>query len=599
MLQRSLGRFQLLLWIIAGVMWVPMSSATASPSKAEASESTRGAPPHAETRVDPNAPAPSQATPRDIPPFEVPVLGDNWHRTTRQTLVQQALDRNPEIAQARSAVARAESERLRAQARNDALFRTGLDAMHNETPVDSGITKGINRQDLIQLNTSITRRFDTGTTLTAQMQNGYVYSVFPLMIAGVLSRNIESGPNYLNQLTLSLNQNLLKGRSKKTAQTGDLLATLQSRMAKARLRSIQQKVVYDTVTAYAQLYAAEAQFVVQERSYARTLTQIEAGRAQREAGWIAPYEYNLLLLRLAQNQDAWIVAEQAVRSASRALTLVTGAPLDRRLLLTQEGEALHYQASDAPLSMFWGAAEEDDVLIEVVHEVLPQTRDDVQHNDPSQGNASSLAPVDREGYGDAWCERAMQHNAELEAVAAQIDAAYASMVPVEDQQRDQLDIHVGVTSTGLDDTVARSLQKMATFDALTVFGGVSYQRQLRNRGAKAQHQIAQNELEQARLQEEALRQTLCAGVLDAADRVVMQRRREALARWRTSVAYEGFQAESARFARGHSTMLQVLDALTHVDVTELDALRTQLDRQNAWWELQRQAGTILRSLVVE
>lgn len=527
-------------------------------------------------------------------------------RISRKDAAEDAFKHNEIIAQAELALTRARTERMRAKGRNDGIFRTGIDAMRAETPVDSGISQGTNRQDLFQLNSSLSRHFDTGTTLSMEMQNGYTRTVFPLVIAGVLTQQIDSGPNYLNSLTLSLNQQILKGRSRAAASTADIAADIQVRIAETQLRAAKEQVLQQIMSTWSQTFFAEAQLVLQERSLARTTRQVEAANAQLEAGHIAPFERNLIWQRLAQNQEALLIAHQELRSTSRALMLALGRAPHHGLVLTTDGEKVHEQAEDAPLkirSVLQTVSPASKTMLNEVVRGAVGDADAQVHSEVSSSSTPSVVAEERSEQeslaqqrsmgADQWCERAMQHNADIEVASAQMTLAEAMLLPAREQQRAQLDLRFGVTSTGLDADVGQSLKKMATVDALTIFGGIEFATHLRNRSANAEFEAVSIDLTSARANERHLRQQVCYEVVDAWERYELQQQRRELAQWRTHIAYEGLDAESARFTRGRSTVTQVLDALENVDMSELEHVRVGLEEDSAWWALQRHVGSIL------
>lgn len=545
------------------------------------------------------APHPEVSAPTWVAP-ELPAIAS---RISRQEAARIAMEDNASIAQAALALQRAKTQRLRAQGRNDGVFRTALDAMRAQTPVDSGITKGINRQDLLQLNTSLSRRFDTGTTLSVEMQNGYTRTVFPLMISGILQQRIDSGPNYLNALTLSLQQSLLEGRSRRTTQSMDIVADIEVTIAEAQLQAAQEQVVQQVMHTWSQLFFSEIQVVLQERSIERTRRQVDAAQAQLDAGQLAPFERNLIWQRLAQNHEALLIAHKELRTSARALMLLLGRAPHQGLVLTDIGRAIHGQTDTKPLEFSHVLDSLNEVDVEVNAHLFGDDNTDefievhTQPVDPSASPSNAKLHRDiRTESADRWCERAMQSNAQILGARAQLDLAESMLLPAKEQQRAQLDLKFGVTSSGLDPDMGESLKKMATVDALTLFGGLEFVTRLRNRTARAEFEGATIDLATARAQEAHLREQVCYEVIDAFESLILQQERQTLSQWRAQIAYQGLAAESARFEHGRSTVTLVLDALENVDLSELEHLRVRLEEDAAWWSLVRSAGRILSAV---
>lgn len=535
--------------------------------------------------------------------WDAPQFPNVASRITREDAARTVLQEHEAIVQAELALQRAQSDALRAKGRHDGVFRSSLEAMRAETPVDSGITRGTSRQDLLQLDTSLSRRFDSGTTLSIEMQNGYTRTVFPLMISGVLQQQIDSGPNYLNALTLSLQQNLLQGRSKQSAQQTDLAAELQVRIAEGQLQDTREEVVQQMMDVWSKVFFAEVQVILQERSAQRTEQQVDVAESQLDAGHIAPFERNRVYQRLAQNREALLVAHQELRSSARALMLALGRAPHDGLVLTQAGEPLRTQAAsqeveDNPAdasTWFNEALQGEDIEVHTVdvqqllHEVRAR---EAEHDAPEGANDLGLD-------AQMWCELAMEFNTEIGVAEAQLRLAESMLLPAEEQRRAQLDLRAGVTSTGLDPDIGQSLKKMASVDALTIFGGLEFTTRLRNRAAQAELQAANVDLSSARQQEKHLRERVCYAVADAYETVILQKDRADFSQWRMEIAYEGLSAESARFAQGRSTVPLVLDALENVDMSELEHLRVRLDEHSAWWTLQRHVGRVLEAAGIE
>lgn len=495
---------------------------------------------------------------RSLPPspYVAPVLEERVERIGRDRSVALALESNLRVKDAEHAVARARYEQLRAMGRNDGQFSTELNASRGETPMNSGISRGLSRSDVLRLNTQLLRRFDTGTMLALTMENGLTRSEFPFYLDGVLADRIVSGPDYMNTLTASITQSLLAGRSRAAAQSADVAAELQLQAAQARLRQAKEQVVHDVVQAYTQLLVAETTYYLQQRNLRRTLRQVDAAEARVRAGQLAPFERNLVLQRMSANQESVLIAHQDLRRNARRFMQQMQITEHHRLWLTVEGEALARQTEED-----WGVPELDEAI-------------------ENQERRSA----------EAWCEYAMHHSPEVAQAHQQVALAQSRLRPAEENKRSTLDLSFGVTSMGLDPDFLKSLEDMATLNALTVFGSLKFALQFRNRLAHGEYGAAESDLARARVAEQSIREALCFAVVDAFETVELQRQRRALSAWRIQIAYEGLEAEEARFERGLSTVTHILDALENVEATELELLRVEAEQSQAWWTLRQQVG---------
>lgn len=502
-------------------------------------------------------------------PFVAPAPLAQARRVSRDEVAREALDANLNVREARLNVDRARYEQLRALGRNDGQFTSELAANRSTTPINSGISRGISRSDGLRLDTSLSRRFDTGTSLALRMENGYARSEFPLFIGGVASETIVSGPDYQNSLTASITQSLLAGRSRAAARSSDIAAELQLRMAQAQLRRAEETAVHEAMTAYEQVWTAEVALQVQRRSLRRTQRQVDAAEARVRAGQIAPYERNLLLQRLSVNQEGVLAAHTELRRQSRRLMQAVQAAPGANFLLAKDAE--RFAAAARATSDI--ADESEDATLALI----------------------AVSVERREGRytSDQWCEVAARHNSELDVAAAQIALAESSLLPIDERRKTTLDLSLGVTSTGLDPDFLKSLERMATMDALTWFGSLKFAANFRQRGVRGELGAAHADVERAQVASQRLVDTVCFAVTDAYEALELQRARFALASWRIAVAVEGLQAEDARFERGLTTVPQMLDALENVETAELDQVRAYVDAEVAWWTLLLQVGAVV------
>lgn len=474
-------------------------------------------------------------------PDATPIAADS-ERVSRSEIIERALSANYELQNARLAVERAAYERQRALGRRDVSLTSELSLSRSATPVNSGISSGLSRSDQIQLDTTALRRFDTGTSLSLNYTNAYRRTEFPLVIGGVVTDTIVNGPDYLNALTLSVTQSLLRGRQRAVERSADVSAELQRVLAEAQLEATHVQIQSDALVAFANAVVAEAAVELQVRSLERTERQLTIAQSRLAAGQIAPFELNLLRQRLATNREAMLVASADLRRVSRQL-----------MQLTQRSPSARFVLPD-------GGLRADPELPEMV---------DI-------------------------CRSAADFSPQVRIASLQVELAEQSVIPARDQRRPQLDLTIGATTTGLDPDFLQSIEEMATLDALTMFGTLRISALVGDRAARAQ--IGQSEIDvtTARRSEEQARDAVCFAVLDAAETFELQQRRVRFADYRVQIAAEALDAEQARFERGLSTVQLILDALDNQENAELEALRARAELELAWIALLRQVGDLDR-----
>ena len=442
--------------------------------------------------------APDTAVDAAVPVYAAEPI-ERWRaqRLSREQVRARAVERSFDVQRARIELDQARQDLARTDGRNDVILRSELTGSRARSPVNVGLTRGVQSAWDLQLESGVTRRFDTGTTLNLTWQTGVQRSEIPIRIEGFADR-IVTGPDSRNALTLSVQQNLLRGRGVEAGQAIVSVAEHQVRLRELAVLRAENAAAADAMSRYTGLVLAVEELALQRRTVERSELQIRIAEARLAAGQIAPFEMNLVRQRYVAAHEAVLVATLTLRRQSRELAVRVGFGPSEPLLLPTE-------------------------------RLLP------------------TAPLPDD---DTLCVAAAWGSPDALLLSEQVSLAVSSLAPAQDARRAQLDLIAGVTSAGLDPSFATSFGRMITFDAVTMFSTLSFSTAVGNRAARAEFERAVLDVEAARRELERFRDEVCFLVLDAVDAVRAQDQRAAFADYRVRVARDALTAEEARFERG-------------------------------------------------
>jgi outer membrane protein len=390
----------------------------------------------------------------------------------------------------------------------------------------------------VVLGTTLRRQFEWGTLVELRAQGGRQLrrGVF---VPGVPA--ISVGPGYAFDSSLTVTQPLLRGFGDRTG-----LATLrQARVDRDRTRASRlrqaSELVRDTEVAYWEAWYGAAALDVQRS--ARDLAQAQANEAQERErlGALAHPDALAFQTRLA-------AAEEAVAAAEATLAM---RQQDLGRLLGSE-----------------------------------QTLGDIDSAPPPMPPARSQDAVER-------ALRASPQIAELEAQVYSArelaQTAGATLEPRLDLQG-QLAVH----GLGYDD-VGGTFQTFGTFAAVTGMLSVIFelplddtQRNMEYERASLAIQVAERQLDAARLQIASTARTLVVQAEAARHRVELAENTQ-------NVARELVEAERARFALGASTAIAVTQAENELRDAQLRGLRARVDLYSADQQLAHLTGQLVTS----
>lgn len=453
--------------------------------------------------------------------------------TSLEALVEALVAQNSDVARARLQAQLAAVAVEAALAPFDPVLSSELRLTRAEQPTDDGLSSGTSVSERIDFGFNYTQQVRFGTRLQAGLDVGRARSVFPLS-SDFFNETITRGPNWTAGWSVVATQPLLRGRGRATNLLARLVAQHDVRAADAATRQAAATALAQLLEAVVQLRFASAELEVRRAAIVLLERRERATQAEIDAGRVAPIDIDLVYGQLLAARETVLIAEAAIDAQRALIEQITGVVLQ-------------------------GA----DVTGEVVTPAtLPQ--------DPC-ATAAALAP-------------------QLVALRASRDTARLRARQPRDASQQQLDLSVGLTSTGLDAGLGVAAGQSALLRAPTIFGALTWSMTVRNRAIEAQIVQADLQLATVELDLEAAERALCGQIQVSQAEAALADARLGLALERAAVAERAVEADLVRFAQGLSTTQAGLELQRQLADAELEVARVARDRDLALLDIASATG---------
>lgn len=484
-------------------------------------------------------------------------------------LLDALLEGNADVRRARYALDDAALGQQSTTGLFDPIVGAELDLNRTAIPTQSGLSSGLSVSERYGVSGSFSQRFAPGTQLTVGMSSAITRSRFPfraslgsnalieLLASGVtfeealdevgrlqseqVTQTIVDGPNAENALSLTLNQPLLRGFGARVSLVPRALAAATFTLRERELLQRASLAAVEALTGYSELRYAYEEHALRERALERTQRQLEISEAELAAGQIAPIELDLVRQQIAANQEALLVARDAITRRSRELHRLLGAEV----------------ATD-------GLLRPTDPIRDPI--VLP--------------------------FGAEDCATIAAQSPDVAVALQQVELAREQLPESEDAVRAQLDARVNVASTGLDSNYGAAWGDVFRFRGTAVGAGLVFSTPLGNRSARAERARAELAVDRAAFEVQVVTDSLCYQLRDALDAAALLASRREVAAYRVEIAARAYDAELERFAQGMSTVQLGLDALQNLEEAEVAFLRVRTDAEVAAWQAEQLRGEI-------
>jgi len=418
-----------------------------------------------------------------------------------------------------------------------------LDASATRSKTPSLFTEGValNRTTRADAGAEVRKRLVWGTDLTLRIAGNWQETKIELP-ADLRGAPLPAGTSYGLLAKLSLKQPLLRG-SGRAVNEAELLAARARRTSVEHAQDrVASQLVRDVLTAYWELWYAEASLKIEEESRAVAVKQRDDAQARADTGGLAPSEVLAFETEVAMREEGVLSAQ--LNRRQRELELFT------RLGIIEKPQSL-------------GAAEE---------ELRPES------------------VLDRQVAFD----RMLGQSAELKELEASLALARLQSKTAADPQRARLDLDSYVQAQGLgNDSLGESVEQFGAFEAVSAFVGLTYEAPLSDHSRRAASAKARLAVDVAEQNLKEARQRMVSELDLSLERRRAAESKVGLAERTVLVANKQLEAQKARFSTGAATPLAVLEAESQVRNAQIRVARAQTDLAEAMLALQHLTGDLL------
>lgn len=350
------------------------------------------------------------------------------------------------------------------------------------------------------------------------------------------------GPAYGTYARFSVVQPLLRGSGREVGEADILVASARRTSAERARDRTASELLRSVVTAYWELWYADAVVGIQEQSRAVAIQQRDDAAARVKVGALAPADVLSFETRVA-TRDEDVLNAQVERQRRQA-------ELSRQIGALREGSTLGLPSEDVPPT-------------------------------------PAPPPADTE-------KAALAESVQLRELEAALELARLQARTAEDPQRSRLDLDAYVQADGLgNDEVGPAVKQLGTLGAVSAHVGLTYETPLDDSGRRAAAARARLAVDVAAQRLAEARQSVLSEVRTALTSEAAARRRLALAEETTRIAERQLEAERARFQTGASTALAILTAEDEVRSAQLRVARVRAELLEASLTLQHLTGRLL------
>lgn len=354
-----------------------------------------------------------------------------------------------------------------------------------------------------------------------------------------MSEAVSLGPGYGLEARLALVQPLLRGFGRSVGEASLQAARAAETQAEVAKLSAASDLVREALTAYWELWYAEAALRIRGTARALVARELEDAELRQKAGAISALEVLSLRTELASADEALIQAQDARRTEWRTLIQLMGL--------------------EAPATVPSGPVARDEPTIDENSAPFEST----------DSPASARSSVEEGGIERAY---------EIRRLKAERRIAEVSVTTADNAVRPVLDVEGWVSVQGLGDhEVPAAIRQVGRLDAVSAYVGLHGELEFdRTRwhaeAARAALGVTRVEalLSEAETRLETQRATL-------QEQMRSMRRRLDLVRETVALARESVDGQKVRFDQGAGTTLELLVAQQQLREAELREARSQVD----------------------
>lgn len=418
----------------------------------------------------------------------------------------------------------------------DAALEAGLSKSEDRYESSTDLLgKGTINEENLDWSTSLAKTFQTGTglDLTWRNQRYDTNTVFTTL-----------NPSYTSSISLTLTQQLLKGRGRQQQTRGIRAAQKGLKAAFYLVDDRAAELAAQVKKAYWELVFALQDIEVKRLSLRLAKTLLEETRQKIAIGVLAPIEIHQPEAEVARREELLILSEKNIGNAEDALKLLMNMPDWSVPLIPID------TPTDSPLS-----SDEEPVIEDVLKKALENRRD-------------------------------------IKAADLRVESARLIRAQAGSALLPSLALVAGAGLNGLDDNFAGSVRDFSNESFYSWNIGLSFQVPFRNRIARGNYVSAGADAEKASVEAESLRQSVTRSVREAVRNVRLAIKAINATKKTSHASLKRLEAEQSKFAIGLSTANYVLEAQESYARALAGQKRTLIDYAGALADLDRVQGLI-------
>ncbi|MBL4635375.1 MAG: TolC family protein [Kofleriaceae bacterium] len=459
----------------------------------------------------------------------------NAEKVALPDVLQVALRQNPSLASARIDIDIARAQVVQSQGIEDLLLRASGTYFLREADTVDGNVIGTNSSSSAQGEVSIAKLLGTGGTLTLRAASSRRASTFAV--------NNTEITEYNSELSLRLDQPLLRGRGKELSRAGQSQAKFNRSAAQLDLQARAQNEIRGIVDAYWEL-------VWSHRDLEIRVSALELTRARRKLTESA--------IALGSVPRSALVAIDQVVATQEEDILISGQNITTRSLELRRLTGL-----------------------EIGPDHLDLHPDEDLRTSPKKYDMRSVV------------NRALQTSPELAALSARGKGAKIAIAVADNGLLPSLNLNVSAGPLGTDSGISGSLSGAATGKGYFVGAGLSYEQALHSQRAQGNRAEAQARVRQVLVGERDLRAQIATAAATAVQAAEIAQKRMELSTRAIGLSEQNIEIEKRRFESGRSTNFDVLERQEELKQARLRYARATVDYLRAENAIQTLRGEIL------
>lgn len=441
---------------------------------------------------------------------------------------------NPEIRQLKLQEVSAQAAIRMAQSPFDPTFNVASSYGGSQQQMSFFGFSTANASRSWDFSTGVSAYFATGTGVSAQFGlDGLKYLSYENQLSDQLPPDA-----YSSSLTLSLSQNVLQGFGLRSNLAPINAARSALSVAQAQAQATRQQTLAAVSTAYWNLYYQQNLLLISEDSLKLVQEQARIVAALAQDGRVAPVELLRVQAAEAEAQQAVLIAQLALKSASDSLLLLLGSP---------PGTPLQLSSLPPPASP-------------------PQTE-------------GVLAVI-------------LENNPQILSLKLSIQNQEANVREARHACLPQLQATASYGLSGYEEEINASLSELGSGDLSGWAIGATLSVPLLNRQDQGALDRATAELSRLQIQEAALQNSLQQQALALLGQLDVAYRRLDLMALDIRLQQASLEAEEARFREGRSLQKDVLTALSALKEARVTSEKAQIDYANAKVQLDALMGRL-------